>query len=176
MPSSRSGIEGTNNHDRPGSADRPYSPEPAWRMGTDYEQGLFSACWKSAPPAKHLTAGIRTDADGRRNYAKGPHAFPATIWQSGWCGTGGGYGGSQVRDCLGRICSGVEIWRIKVTAVGEGYVWPNITIASDGFQCEVDFGAFAVNPNTPLFYYIGSSRPVTVSGNRVFERMQLTGL
>lgn len=40
-------------------------------------------------------------------------------------------------------------------AIGEGYFWPNITISSDGFQC--DLTSDRSNPSdSPFFYYIGT--------------------
>ena len=125
--------------------------------GTDYEQATFGLLEISAA-GQTLTAGIRTDADGRRNYAKGPHVSGYHLaewlvwnwWRLRWEPSSRLLGESALEWSLAH----------RVTAVGEGYVWPNITIASDGFQCELT-SERSREPNTPLFYYIGT-RPVTV--------------
>ena len=51
----------------------------------------------------------------------------------------------------------------RMTAVGEGYRWPNITISSDGFHCILT-AERTDETDTPFLFYIGAhdDRPVTV--------------
>ena len=49
-----------------------------------------------------------------------------------------------------------------MATIGEGYVWPNITFASDGFQCDVH-SSRSDETDAPSFFYLGAPRPVTVS-------------
>ena len=69
----------------------------------------------------------------------------------------------------------------RMSDAGAGYLWPNITIACDGFHCELT--SERSHPlDTPLFSYLGA-RPVTIPARsfesavdsfvaRVIERLQ----
>lgn len=43
----------------------------------------------------------------------------------------------------------------RMSDIGQGYLWPNITISCDGLQCEIT-AARSNDSDTPLFSYLGS--------------------
>ena len=50
----------------------------------------------------------------------------------------------------------------SMAAIGAGYVWPNLTVASDGFQCELS-SVPSLEPRGVLFRYLGLPERRTVS-------------
>ena len=118
--------------------------------GPDYEKAAFGLLEIKAG-SQLLTAAIRVKGDERHwdsgPYVSGYHLVEWLVWN--W-------------------------WRLRweprppsnmpsydwdmshcMPAIGEGYFWPNITISSDGFQC--DLTSERSNPSdSPFFYYIGA--------------------
>ena len=123
--------------------------------GPDYEKATFGLL-EIAADGKALTHGFRTDADGR-SYARGPYVpgyylaewLAWNWWRLRWEPR------PQQRPYPLQ-------WRLahQLAAVGEGYLWPNITIASDGFRCRLT-AMEAQERNARPFEYLGAP-PVTV--------------
>ena len=124
--------------------------------GADYERAAFGLLEIKAG-GELLTAAIDVKDDGR-HYSSGPcvsgyHLAEWLVWN--WW---------RLR-WEPRFPSKAPSYDWNMThcmpAIGEGYFWPNITISSDGFQC--DLTSERSNPSdSPLFYYIGAP-PITIS-------------
>lgn len=56
----------------------------------------------------------------------------------------------------------------RLSSIGEGYVWPNVEISSDGFRSRLTSGP-TVEPEAVGFRYVGAPRAETVSA-RVLEQ------
>jgi hypothetical protein len=124
--------------------------------GPDYERVAFGLL--EIKVAGHLlTAGIGIKGEGRHYYGgpyvSGYHLVEWLVWN--WW---------RLR-WEPRFPSGVSSFDWKMAhcmpAVGEGYFWPNITISSDGFQCDL-ISERSDPSDTPFFHYIGAP-PVTVT-------------
>ena len=127
--------------------------------GSDYEKATFGLL-EISNGTRPLTSGFRIDAEGR-TYAPGPYVSGYHLaewlawnwWRLRW----------EPRPQ--QSVPPLE-WRLahELTAIGEGYVWPNITIASDGFQCTLD-SAPSRDPSPRPFDYIGAvdSMPAVVA-------------
>ena len=127
--------------------------------GSDYERAAFGLL-EISNGRRSLTSGFRIDAEGR-TYARGPYVSGYHLaewlawnwWRLRW----------EPRPQQSVLP--LE-WRLahELTAIGEGYVWPNITIASDGFQCTLD-SAPSRDPSPRPFGYIGAvdTMPAVVS-------------
>ena len=104
-----------------------------------------------------LTEGIETGSDIVRH---GPHVpgYPLAEWLvwNWW----------RIRWDLDRpmAVSAADGWDLahRMPAVGDGYVWPNITISSDGLKSFVQSG-HSSNPGAVLFRYLGAGRREEVS-------------
>ena len=132
-------------------ADLQFSLIPAvLNDGSDYEKAAFGLLEVTAD-SRLLTSGFLTDDEGR-DYARGPFVSGYHLaewlawnwWRLRW----------EPRPQQG--APPLE-WRLahELTGIGEGYVWPNITIASDGFLCLVD-SAPSRDPSPRPFDYIGA--------------------
>ena len=118
--------------------------------GSDYEKAAFGLLEISNGP-RLLTSGFSIDAEGR-TYARGPYVSGYHLaewlawnwWRLRW--------EPRPRQSVPPL-----EWRLahELTAIGEGYVWPNITIASDGFRCTLD-SAPSRDPSPHPFDYIGA--------------------
>lgn len=126
--------------------------------GPDYERSAFGLLEIEA--AGHLlTAAIRVQDDARHYdggpYISGYHLAEWLVWnwwRLRWEPRSPSNMPSYDWDMSHRM-----------TAVGEGYFWPNITISTDGFRC--DLTSERSNPSdSPYFYYIGAP-PIIVSAN-----------
>ena len=118
--------------------------------GPDYERSAFGLLEIEAG-GQLLTAAIRVK-DDERCYDSGPYVSGYHLaewlvwnwWRLRW---------------EPRFPSNLPSydWDMshRMPAVGEGYFWPNITVSSDGFQC--DLTSERSNPSdSPFFYYIGA--------------------
>ena len=118
--------------------------------GSDCEKAAFGSLAITAGN-RLLTSGFRVDGEGRE-YAPGPFVSGYHLaewlawnwWRLRW----------EPRPQQRPLP--LE-WRLahELTGIGEGYVWPNITIASDGFLCTVD-SAPSRDPSPRPFDYIGA--------------------
>ena len=109
-----------------------------------------------------LTEGIEQDADAPR-YRPGPYVSGYHLaewlvwnwWRLRW----------EPRPVPTEPVPGD--WRDwhcahSMSAIGAGYAWPNVTVASDGFQCELS-SAPSLEPRGVLFRYLGLPERRTVS-------------
>ena len=126
--------------------------------GPDYERAAFGLLEITA--AGHLlTAAIRVQNDARHYdggpYVSGYHLAEWLVWnwwRLRW----------ETRPPSNMPSYDWDMSH-RMPAVGEGYFWPNITISTDGFQC--DLTSERSDPSdSPFFYYIGAP-PITVSAN-----------
>ena len=118
--------------------------------GPDYEKAAFGLLEIKAG-GQLLTAAIRVEGDERHwdsgPYASGYHLAEWLIWN--WW---------RLR-WEPRFPSSAPSydWNMShcMPAIGEGYFWPDITISSDGFQC--DLTSERSNPSdSPFSHYIGA--------------------
>ena len=126
--------------------------------GTDYERAAFGLLEIKAG-GQLLTAAIDVNDNGR-HYSSGPYVSGYHLaewlvwnwWRLRW-------------EPQFPSSSPSYDWDMThcMPAIGEGYFWPNITISSDGFQC--DLTSERSNPSdSPLFYYIGAPQ-ITISAS-----------
>lgn len=118
--------------------------------GSDCEKAAFGLL-EVNHGLRPLASGFRIDDEGR-NYARGPYVSGYHLaewlawnwWRLRW----------EPRPQ--QRVPPLE-WRLahELTAIGEGYVWPNITIASDGFRCTLD-SVPSRDPSPRPFDYIGA--------------------
>lgn len=114
--------------------------------------GLFSVTAND----RLLTAGQDTDSGELRH---GPFVagYPVAEWLvwNWW----------RIRCEMGRPSNLISRRRWdfahRISTVGEGFVWPNITLFTDGLQCFLESGP-SCESGAPLFRYIGASRRETV--------------
>ena len=118
--------------------------------GPDYERGAFGLLEIKAG-GQLLTAAIRV-TDDERHWDSGPYVSGYHLaewlvwnwWRLRW----------EPRSPSNRPSYDWDMSHC-MPAIGEGYFWPNITISSDGFQC--DLASERSNPSdSPFFYYIGA--------------------
>ena len=114
--------------------------------------GLFSMTANDRP----LTAGEDTE---RRELRHGPHVsgYPLAEWLAwNWW---------RIRWEFARPFDGdaARRWDFahRMSTVGDGYAWPDITIFSDGLHAFLDSGP-SRNPDTVLFRYLGTPGRQTV--------------
>ena len=114
-----------------------------------------------------LTGGIEQDADIHRYrpgpYVSGYHLAEWLVWN--WW---------RLRWEPRPVPKGPvsEDWNFAhcMSAIGEGYIWPNITVANDGFQCQLT-AAPSLEPYKVLFRYLGHPEQRTVAfPSEQFER------
>ena len=134
-------------------------PPASLADGSDFEKAAFGLLEISAG-SRPLTSGFRIDEDGR-DYARGPYVSGYHLaewlawnwWRLRW----------EPRP--NQREAPLE-WRLahELTGIGGGYVWPNITIASDGFQCVLD-SVRSLDPSPSPFDYIGAvdGKPAVVT-------------
>ena len=126
--------------------------------GAPHEAATFGLLEVTAA-GKGLTACISVDS-GNRQYRDGPcvsgyHLAEWLVWnwwRLRWEPR------PPVRDVAP---PGWDMAHCMAT-IGEGYVWPNITFASDGFQCDV-LSDRSDETDAPRFFYLGAPRAVSVS-------------
>ena len=130
--------------------------------GTPYEKAAFGLL-EMTSGGKALTACISTDSDSPQ-YRAGPcvsgyHLAEWLVWN--WW---------RLR-WEPRPPGGPSLlnWNMAhcMAAIGEGYVWPDITFASDGFQCEV-FSSRSDEADAPSFFYLGA-HPLVISSMNFVE-------
>ena len=124
--------------------------------GTLYEKAAFGLLEMTSGD-KALTACISTDS-GSRQYRAGPcvsgyHLAEWLVWnwwRLRW----------EPRPPGGPALLN---WNMAhcMAAIGEGYAWPGITFASDGFQCEV-ISSRSDEADAPNFFYLGA-HPLVIS-------------
>ena len=124
--------------------------------GADYEKATFGAL--ELKRGSHLlTSVIRADSEGT-HYDKGPRVSGYHLaewltwnwWRLRW----------EPRPPSG---SAIFPWDMahRMSDIGEGYVWPNITISCDGLQCDL-FSRPSRESDTPLLRYLGAD-PMTIA-------------
>jgi hypothetical protein len=124
--------------------------------GPDYERAAFGRLEIVA--GDQMLAALVDAYDGRRNYQPGPYVsgyhFAEWLvwnwWRLRW----------EPRSSVDKPSSFEWDMAHRMADIGEGYLWPNITISCDGFQCDLISGR-SHEQDTPLFSYIGAP-PITV--------------
>ena len=124
--------------------------------GAPYERAAFGRLEMTAA-GKGLTACVNA-ASGNRQYHDGPYVSGYHLaewlvwnwWRLRW---------EPRPPVRGTAPPDWDMAHCMAT-IGEGYVWPNVTFASDGFQCDV-LSSPSNEADTPNFFYLGA-RPVTV--------------
>ena len=125
-------------------------------LGSEEERATFGAFVVEAN-GRRLTEGVGVEGNELRPgpYVSGYHVAQwlawnwwRLLWESRPAGeTGRGW------DFAHRLSS-----------IGEGYVWPNVEISSDGFRSHLT-SAPAVEPEAALFRYVGAPRTEVVSAS-----------
>ncbi len=124
--------------------------------GPDYERAAFGRLEIAA--GDQMLAALVDAYDGRRNYQPGPYVsgyhFAEWLvwnwWRLRW----------EPRSSVDKPSSFEWDLAHRMADIGEGYLWPNITISCDGFQCDL-ISERSHEQDTPLFAYIGAP-PITV--------------
>ncbi len=119
--------------------------------GPSYEKAAFGLLEINAA-GQVLTAAINADEHGR-HYANGPYISGYHLaewlvwnwWRLRW----------EPRPSVD-LTPPLD-WDLshRMSDIGAGYVWPNITISCDGFQCDL-ISERSDESDTPSFYYSGA--------------------
>ena len=120
--------------------------------GQDYEKSAFGLLEISAA-GQMLTAAISADTQEHR-YASGPYISGYHLaewlvwnwWRLRW----------EPRPSVDRIPPLDWDLSHRMSDIGAGYLWPNVTISCDGFQCEL-ISERSDESDTQSFYYLGAS-------------------
>ena len=119
--------------------------------GPDYERAAFGRLEITAGD-KMLAALVETDGNGP-NYLPGPYIsgyhFAEWLvwnwWRLRW----------EPRSSVDSFPAFEWDMAHRMSDIGEGYLWPNITISCDGFRCDLT-SERSHEFDTPLFSYIGA--------------------
>ena len=119
--------------------------------GPDYERTAFGQVIISAGE-RTLTELVETDGN-MRNYQPGPYTSGYHLaewlvwnwWRLRW----------EPRQAVNGTPAFQWDMAHRMSDIGEGYAWPNITISCDGFQCDL-ISERSNAKDSPLFSYIGS--------------------
>ena len=132
--------------------------------GPDYEKSAFGLLEIRAA-GRALTAAVSDDFNGSR-YAGGPYVSGYHLaewlvwnwWRLRW------------EPRLPTDRTPPLDWDLshRMSDIGAGYLWPNVTISCDGFQCDL-LSERSDETDTPSFYYLGAPM-VTVSAS-AFEQV-----
>ncbi len=125
-------------------------------VGTGYERAAFGRLEILAGD-KMLAALVEADGS-KHNYQPGPYVsgyhFAEWLiwnwWRLRW----------EPRSSVDNAPAFEWDMAHRTSDIGEGYLWPNITISCDGFQCDL-LAERSHELDTPLFSYIGAL-PITV--------------
>ena len=131
--------------------------------GLDYERSAFGLLEISAA-GRMLAAAISADADGS-HYTSGPYASGYHLaewlvwnwWRLRW----------EPRPSIDRTPPLDWDLSHRMSDIGSGYLWPNITISCDGFQCDL-ISERSDEYNSPDFYYLGAPTVTVLADD--FER------
>ena len=125
-------------------------PEPL-DESSDHEKAAFGQLIISA--GDRMLAALVEEDGYSRNYQPGPFASGYHLaewlawnwWRLRW----------EPRSSSSSTPTYEWDMAHRMSDVGEGYLWPNITISCDGFQCEL-ISERSHEADTPLFSYIGA--------------------
>ena len=135
--------------------------------GPDYERAAFGQVVISAGD-RTLTELVETDGS-MRNYQPGPYTSGYHLaewlvwnwWRLRW----------EPRSTVNGTPTFKWDMAHRMSDIGEGYAWPNITISCDGFQCDL-ISERSDERDTPLLSYIGAQLvtvPAAALGRAVDE-------
>ena len=123
-------------------------------LGSEEESATFGAFVLKAN-GRRLTEGVGVDENELRSgpYVSGYHVaqwLAWNWWRLLWESRPAGEAGRE--------------WDFahRLSSIGEGYVWPNVEISSDGFRSHLT-SAPTVEPEAALFRYVGAPRTESVS-------------
>ena len=123
-------------------------------LGSEEESATFGAFVLKAN-GRRLTEGVGVDGNELRSgpYVSGYHVaqwLAWNWWRLLWESRPAGEAGRE--------------WDFahRLSSIGEGYVWPNVEISSDGFRSHLT-SAPTVEPEAALFRYVGAPRTESVS-------------
>ena len=128
--------------------------------GPDYEKAAFGLLEIKAA-SQTLTAAINADYH-HRDYTNGPYISGYHLaewlvwnwWRLRW-------------EPHPSVDSAPPLdWDLshRMSDIGAGYIWPNITISCDGFQCDL-ISERSDELDTPSFYYLGAPSVSIPAGN-----------
>ena len=131
--------------------------------GPDYERSAFGLLEISAA-GRMLAAAICADANGSQ-YNSGPYASGYHLaewlvwnwWRLRW----------EPRPSIDRTPPLDWDLSHRMSDIGAGYLWPNITVSCDGFQCDL-ISERSTEADTSSFYYLGAPT-VTVPAAKLEE-------
>lgn len=130
-------------------------------LGSDEERATFGAFVLEANRWR-LTEGVGMDENNLRPgpYVSGYHVAQWLAWN--WW---------RLRWESRPVGVGRE-WDFahRLSSIGEGYVWPNVEISSDGFRSRLT-SAPTVEPEAALFRYLGAPRTEVVSADVLEQSM-----
>jgi hypothetical protein len=128
--------------------------------GPSYEKAVFGLLEIRAA-GQMLTAAIDADEHGR-HYANGPYISGYHLaewlvwnwWRLRW----------EPRPSVDSVPPLDWDFSHRMSDIGAGYIWPNITISCDGFQCDL-ISERSDELDTPSFYYLGAPSVGISAGN-----------
>lgn len=132
-----------------------------FNIGPEEERATFGLLAITAND-KLLTEGLDTEC---REVRDGPYVsgYPVAEWFAwNWWRIRWELGGRPRSSAEEAVCS----WNFahRMSSIGEGYTWPNVTIHSDGFR-SILRSEPSQNPDTALFRYYGAERQTIPAGS-----------
>lgn len=132
--------------------------------GSRYEKATYGLLTIKAD-GRILTNCISNDPDGSHHHA-GPYiaGYPLAEWFA-W-----NWWRLRWEPCPHNDpANAPSDWRMahSIAAIGEGYIWPNITFSSDGIKCVITSKS-SRQPDGSRLYYTGAS-PITIPSDE-FEQ------
>ena len=130
--------------------------------GSEEERATFGAFVLEAN-GRRLTEGVGVDENALRPgpYVSGYHVAQWLAWN--WW---------RLRWESRPVGEAGREWDFahRLSSIGEGYVWPNVEISSDGFRSRLT-SAPTVGPEAALFRYLGAPRTEVVSADVLEQSM-----
>ena len=128
--------------------------------GPHYEKAAFGRLEISAT-GQMLTAAISAE-ENRRHYTEGPYLSGYHLaewlvwnwWRLRW----------EPRPSVDQIPPLDWDLSHRMSDIGAGYLWPNITISCDGLQCDL-ISERSDESDTPSFYYLGAPTVTVLATN-----------
>ena len=131
-------------------------------LGSEEEIATFGAFVVEAN-GRRLTEGVGVDENELRPgpYVSGYHVAQWLAWN--WW---------RLRWESRPVGEAGREWDFahRLSSIGEGYVWPNVEISSDGFRSRLT-SAPTVEPEAALFRYLGAPRTEVVSADVLEQSM-----